>query len=41
MEDSTSKFGEDAKIAYDSYNLDSIPFDVSQIIDMDELVGPD
>jgi hypothetical protein len=43
LEKSKSKFGKDSKIVYinDSYNLDTIPFDVSQIIKTDELVVKD
>jgi hypothetical protein len=38
-EESTSGIGEDSKIVYinDSYNLDTIGFDVVQIIDTDEI----
>jgi hypothetical protein len=43
MKETTSKFGEDSKIIYinDSYNLDTINFDVDQIIDTDEIVDTD
>jgi hypothetical protein len=43
MEESNKEIGDDSKTVYvnDSYNLDTIPFDVGQIIDMDDLVDRD
>jgi hypothetical protein len=40
MEGTTSGVSEDSKTVYinDSYNLDTIPLDVDQIIDTDEIV---
>jgi hypothetical protein len=43
MEESTCKIGENSKIVYinDSYNLDTINFDVDQTMDTDEIVDID
>jgi hypothetical protein len=43
MEESTCKIGKNSKIVYinDSYNLDTINFDVDQIIDTDKIVNID
>jgi hypothetical protein len=43
MEESTGEIGENSKIVYinDSYNLDTINFDIDQFIDTDEAVDID